>query len=234
MQVFNGLGAPASLPAGVERMRRQSRAAFTLVELLVVIAVIAVLASLLLPALAKAKKRARATQCLSNLKQLGIGMRIYADENEGIVQLDGFVTSTNSWATILNTNINLRSLNVFLCPDYKPFLWENWHNVYGIRGDPPTNCASGPRKVLFKPDCVDLPAEYLFLADTTSQGQKGNTARQYYIFNAADALRVVHARHNGKANGLFLDGHVESCGPPRLESLGITAEYGSDAVVGYF
>src|SRR6185503_13696795 len=97
MQVINCLGAPASLPAGVERMRRQFRTAFTLVELLVVIAVIAVLASLLLPALAKAKKRARAAQCLSNLKQLGIGMRIYADENEGIVQLDGFITSTNSW-----------------------------------------------------------------------------------------------------------------------------------------
>lgn len=215
-------------------MRRPFQTAFTLVELLVVIAVIAILASLLLPALANGKKRARATQCLNNLKQLGISFRIYADENDGVIQLDPFTSSTNSWATILSTNVQINSLNVFLCPAYKPFFFERWHNVYGIRGDPPTNCASGPNKVLFKPDCVANPAEYILLADTTSQGQKGNTARQYYMFKISDPLRVVHARHGGKANGLFLDGHVESCGPSRLEALGISAEYGTDTVVGYF
>jgi len=215
-------------------MRREPRTAFTLIELLVVIAVIAILASLLLPVLANGKKRARSTQCLNNLKQLGVAFRIYADENEGVIQLDGFISSTNSWATILATNANINSKNVFLCPAYKPFFFENWHNVYGIRGDAPTNCASGPNRVLFKPDCVDNPAEYMLLTDTTSQGQKGNTARQYYIFKVSDSLRVVHARHNNKANGFFLDGHVEPCGPSRLEGLGITAEYGTDTVVGYF
>ena len=215
-------------------MRRKLRTAFTLIELLVVIAVIAILASLILPALANGKRRARATQCLNNLKQLGISYRIYADENDGVVQLDPFTSSTNSWATILATNVHINSLNVFLCPAYKPFFFERWHNVYGIRGDPPTNCASGPNRVLFKPDCVGNPSEYLLLADTTSQGQKGNTARQYYMFKVSDSLRVVHARHNGKANGLFLDGHAESCGPSRLEGLGVNAEYGSDTVVGYF
>lgn len=67
---------------------------FTLIELLVVIAIIAILAAILFPVFAKAREQARATSCLSNMKQLGIGILMYLDENETC-----FPTSTEAIST---------------------------------------------------------------------------------------------------------------------------------------
>ena len=72
-----------------ELFRRKASRAFTLIELLVVIAIIAILAALLLPALAKAKAKAQAITCLNNMKQWGLGGKLYGDDSNDQVPAEG-------------------------------------------------------------------------------------------------------------------------------------------------
>lgn len=214
-------------------MCRCSQRGFTLIELLVVIAIIAILSSMLLPAVSNAKAHARQVQCLNNLKQIGVATILYAQENQGYVQINNPLKPEFTWGGLLSTNQNIRSFDLFVCPSYPPMRFTNWFRTYGVRLDPPTNYTRGTFQETLNLEGVPKPIDYLHVADTTSRGRQGLGAQQFYYFQVKNE-KEVHARHSQKANSLFLDGHVESSPRQRLEALGISALFEADTVPGYF
>ena len=102
----------SAAPGGsLGKHRRNDRNAFTLIELLVVIAIIAILAAMLLPALSKAKQKAQATQCLSNLKQITLASISYVMDNGRI----GYGPNDSLWMGALSSSF-ANAKKVLLCP----------------------------------------------------------------------------------------------------------------------
>jgi prepilin-type N-terminal cleavage/methylation domain-containing protein len=96
---------------------------FTLIELLVVIAIIAILAAMLLPALSKAKQRAWSISCNSNLRQIGLGLGMFADDNSDLFPKSGasilwnpadYNSSSNGWMQQIYSYVG--NTNVYRCP----------------------------------------------------------------------------------------------------------------------
>lgn len=194
---------------------------FTLIELLVVIAIIAILAAMLLPALSKARAKARSNSCMNCLKQIGTAFMMYAEDNKGNYPAYWNNTTNNSnggqgimyfggnpqrgvLASYLGLNTTVaigswevkRGRNPLTCPDLE---------VAGQTG-PIYGWAYNTYMALW--DCI-YPGRWKLPGRTVLIGDTSNLTSLYLSYQNEYDLGF---RHNKTANMLFCDGHVENRG----------------------
>jgi len=212
--------------------------AFTLIELLTVIAIIGILAAILIPVVGSVRDSARTAKCTSNIRESGIGLLLMAEANEFKLTTFGSGSGGRRWAGELRHAGIVENPEVFYCPSAQTGLGPNvmfeeqWDwRTYGLNmydteygGMFQVFGQSGNRYGV-NLNAVQNPSLYIVLADTIDP-------RGYSRFrlerrdHGGDAS--IHLLHNRRANVFFLDGHVESCDPPRLGNLGMISGHGAD------
>lgn len=200
------------------RCHAEGRGAFTLIELLIVIAVIAILAALLLPALSRAKESVRATQCLSQMRQIGLAVQLYAEENEEefpCSQHSAFSRGQLTWGRAIAPQLGydrVRWTNLlagaYHCPsDRRPSPWSYGQNVYFELG--PDDDYEGKPQTWRRTSGVPKPSATVLHAENASSADH---IMPNFWTSPQDAVDVASRRHSQRANYTFVDGHAEARG----------------------
>ncbi|MFM1769218.1 MAG: hypothetical protein RJA22_1747 [Verrucomicrobiota bacterium] len=229
--------APHGPRAGSLPSVRPARGAFTLVELLVVVAIVGILAALLLPALGQARHSGHRVHCASNLRQLLLASSLYWDDHENVsyryrgAAVDGGDIWWFGWLERWNgANEGTRAFDpsrgalhpylggrgVELCPsfDYAAATLKLKASGASYGYGYNRHLSALPLNRVGRPSDVVLLADAAQVNDFQAPATPDRPMlEEFYYVSASPAEATAHFRHRGRANAVFLDGHVAPLAP---------------------
>jgi prepilin-type N-terminal cleavage/methylation domain-containing protein/prepilin-type processing-associated H-X9-DG protein len=185
---------------------------FTLIELLVVIAIIAILAAILFPVFARARANARKASCLSNMKQLGMGIMGYVqDYDETLPPRANWQPQRTYWYYLIRPYLGANVSNsasalesILVCPEYKTSYPDGVEGIY-------PKCSYVPNLYLMQEDTAVGLAQCNYPTDLVLLAPGRNSVGSYGRDDASGDVNYMAARgrHAGGANFTFCDGHAK-------------------------